>query len=628
MNARFDVTLPLLLAALVLGTAACERAPARVLHEDLAHTQLASRRIGAFGTASYPRVELDRETRVVCNETAAAKGLSGLQLAADIDLPAGARIDLAYGVTALDSFSLPVDLSVTLVKDGAAKQILLTTLDGTAKDFGHWHEASLDASAWTGKVRLEVTTASQVSGLDEIGGKREAIVHVGCPLVTRAGTGEAPRGIILISLDTLRADRLGVYGYERKTSPNIDRFFGERGVVVDRALSPATNTLRAHAGMLSGIQPAICVDNWPDPTYARMGAFPTLADVLQANGFRTAAFTENGYVSSRYFGLGAGFELFVERTGSPGNPHIAGTIEETFARGLGWIQHHRDESFFLFLHTYQVHAPYRPSPKYRSLFPSTPGASRARVDSDLYDGEVAETDAAVGRLIDGLHEAGLLDRTLIVVTSDHGEEFGEHGGRYHGAHLHQEILHVPLLFYGPEFLPKTARRAGPVSLVDLPPTILDLAGIAVPGFMTGRSFAEQLRQGSDAPVVPSSIYSEAVAPKSETYGADEEDWLSPALAVTRWPLRMIRERTATGTRYRLYDLDADPRERTDLIARGGTLPAGVEELQRGLDAYEADSLAASAELREALGVTTAQQPAAAPIDDDRTERLKALGYVD
>ena len=333
-------------------------------------------------------------------------------------------------------------------------------------------------------------------------------------------------------------------------------------MVVDRALSPATNTLRAHAGMLSGIQPAICVDNWPDPTYARMGAFPTLADVLQANGFRTAAFTENGYVSSRYFGLGAGFELFVERTGSPGNPHIAGTIEETFARGLGWIERHRDESFFLFLHTYQVHAPYRPSPKYRSLFPSTPGASRARVDSDLYDGEVAETDAAVGQLIDGLYEAGLLDRTLIVVTSDHGEEFGEHGGRYHGAHLHQEILHVPLLFYGPEFLPKAVRRAGPMSLVDLPPTILDLAGIAVPG-LHDRTIVrcQHLREGSDAPVAPSSIYSEAVAPKSETYGADEEDWLSPALAVTRWPLRMIRERTATGARYRLYDLDADPRER-------------------------------------------------------------------
>jgi len=276
-----------------------------------------------------------------------------------------------------------------------------------------------------------------------------------------------------------------------------------------------------------------------------------------------------------------------------------------------------------------VHAPYRPSPKYRALFPTAPSAPRSRVDSDLYDGEVAETDAAVGRLVDELHDAGLLERTLIVVTSDHGEEFAEHGGRYHGAHLHQEILHVPLLLYAPALLPTGVRRSGPMSLVDLAPTILALTGIPVPGFMTGRSFAEPLREGRDGePVASLPIYSEAVAPKSETYGEDEEDWLSPALAVTRWPLRMIRERTPTGARYRLYDLDADPLERTDLIEHGSALPAGADELQRGLDVYEAESVAASAELRKSLGVVGGGQPAAAPLDRERTERLKALGYVD
>src|SRR6185369_5258907 len=119
----------------------------------------------------------------------------------------------------------------------------------------------------------------------------------------------------------------------------------------------------------------------------------------------------------------------------------AGTIEETFRRGIAWVAAHQREPFFLFLHSYEVHSPYRPAREFRDRFPTPGNADQPRVDSDLYDGEVAQADVAVGNLVDELQRLGVLERTLLVVTSDHGEEFGEHGGRYHGAHLYDEVLH-------------------------------------------------------------------------------------------------------------------------------------------------------------------------------------------
>ena len=375
--------------------------------------------------------------------------------------------------------------------------------------------------------------------------------------------------------------------------------------------------------MLFGLNPSVVrdvpVDSWTGPQ-----PIPGLADLLRAEGYRTAAFTENGFVAAGYR-FANGFESYAEeRSSSLLDP--AGQIEAVLDKGLDWITRNKDQPFFVFLHTYQVHGPYEPPEPYRTKFKQGDDSSPAARESDLYVAEIAYVDQVLGRFMDDLDALGVDDETIVIVTSDHGEEFGDHGGRSHGAHLHDEVLRVPMLIRAPGLLPSGVRRQGTMALVDIMPTVADLLGIALPDWGSGRSLADHLK--SDVEVPGHMAWAEAWAENSLTYDGKDPEWSRPAYAVTQFPYRIIRLKTPAGVRYEAYDLRQDPQETRDLFANGETLPDSVAKLRGALAAYPQTAVAERLRLRERFSGGGGEADRGAAVDMEVTEKLRALGYLE
>lgn len=331
------------------------------------------------------------------------------------------------------------------------------------------------------------------------------VAFVGCD------GGPRPPNLILVSVDTLRADHLGAYGYSRDTSPFLDEL-ARSGVVFERAFAQVPGTLPSHMSMFTGLYPAQH-DVYP-PDAVLSSAIPTLPELLRAHGYRTGGFTEGGYVSG-FYGFSRGFDSFDDAV-------VRGSrlLERTMEEGLGFLDRvGPDEPFFLFLHTYAVHDPYAPPEEYRPLFwsaeppevfePTGPNlvavnrglrsvsAEQVRYFEALYDAGIRYADDQLRRLWKRVRERGLAERTILVITSDHGEEFLEHGHLVHEQN-YVETTHVPLIVVGPGLTPGT-RVEAPVESIDLAPTLLDLAGApdAARG-MAGRSW-RGLLESRDAP---------------------------------------------------------------------------------------------------------------------------------
>ena len=323
---------------------------------------------------------------------------------------------------------------------------------------------------------------------------------------TRAGTGAAgPRGFLLISIDTLRADRVGAYGYHRPTTPFLDRL-AERGTLFEQAIVQYPGTLQSHMSIFTGLYPG---EHGVFPPALKLSPqIPTLPELFHAAGFRTGGRSEGGFVKG-YYGFSRGFDEWSDPE------HVAATdLERTLAAGRAFLARLKpDESFFLFLHTYAVHDPYTPPDRYRRMFGAAAappdafppdGVQFARVNergplpspqvvawlSSLYDASIRYTDDRLAEFFAELEKSGLLAQTVVVITADHGEEFLEHGHLSHVEPFH-ETLHVPLLVLLPG--QKTAQRVhGMVESIDIAPTLLELAGLPAPA-MSGRSFAAALR---------------------------------------------------------------------------------------------------------------------------------------
>jgi len=301
------------------------------------------------------------------------------------------------------------------------------------------------------------------------------------------------RNVILISVDTLRADHLGCYGYGRETSPNIDALAGD-SALFSRVYAPSPWTLPSHVSMMTalfGVHHQVYQDTERmDPSIV------TLADLLRCRDFLCSAVTGGGFVSAVY-GFSKGFDSYYE---GEGGVNLQDSARRVSNAAVDWIDRHREKSFLLFIHTYQPHNPYISPHPYnsmfldedakwrhldlvghlggkRAVFKELPDEERRNVIA-LYDGEVRYTDERlVGPLLQKLRDLGLYDRTLIVFASDHGEEFYEHGGWGHGQSLYDESLRVPLLvkFPGSKYAGRTVDHI--VSLVDIMPTILDELGV-------------------------------------------------------------------------------------------------------------------------------------------------------
>ncbi len=358
------------------------------------------------------------------------------------------------------------------------------------------------------------------------------------------GAGRVARrpgaNLLLITLDTTRPDRIGAYGYSRAVTPEIDRL-ARAGVLFENAYSPVPLTLPAHASILTGTYPLYHgVRN--NGKYLLVPQAVTLAEILKAKGYATAAFVSSFILDSR-FGLDQGFDYYGDRTDDAStiknleSERRADSVYRDFER---WFEGPGRTPFFVWLHFFDPHFPYDPPEPFRSD-PRLP---------DPYDGEIAFMDLYVGKAVRLLEERGLLDRTVLILAGDHGEAFGEHKENGHTIFCYEENIRVPLVFFGPDFWPQGLAISPRVDLVDILPTALDLLGVKAPGFVQGRSLIP-LVEGRRFP--ERDFYFESLYSR-EVLGC------APLQGLLSGPFKFIRLPKAE-----LYDLTADPAERSNLV---------------------------------------------------------------
>ena len=390
--------------------------------------------------------------------------------------------------------------------------------------------------------------------------------------------------VLLVTVDTLRADHLGCYGDEAARTPVIDAL-AARGARFETAIAHSPITGPSHASILTGLTPlGHGVRNNSD--YVLPAGVPTLPDTFARAGYRTAAFV-SGFPLERRFGYDRGFETYDDAFPRGSDPRRAPYVERpadlTTRAAARWLDDRASSPgpWFLWVHYYDPHSPYEPPPEYARRFAGRP-----------YDGEIAFVDAQLGLLLRRLDEGGLADRTLVVVTADHGESLGEHGEATHGMFVYDSTLRVPWILAGPG-IPKGRTVKAMGRGIDVAPTILDYAGQAVAASIEGRSVRPAIegRPMSDEPAYAESLFASLHLRWAPLY----------AWRTSKWKL-------VDAPRPELFDLEADPAERHD---RAGLEPSRVEALRRPL--------------RAALRATTPD--ATATVDAEAAGRLRSLGYL-
>jgi arylsulfatase A-like enzyme len=455
--------------------------------------------------------------------------------------------------------------------------------------------------------------------------------------VACSGREARPRLWVLVSIDTLRADHLGLYGYERPTSPALDALAQESTVFED-AMSSSPWTLPAHATLLTGLYPSR--HGLTSHERYLSSSLETLPQLFSRAGFRTAAVVNSNNLSS-LFGLDRGFQKYryVEEIASRRDPS-----SEITDQAIEWVREAGENPLFLFLHYYDVHSDYASLPEYEAEFlrpyegiadgttaqlaahregKASLSAADASNLIDRYDAGIRQMDAEIGRFVGFLRggspqpersaseasrgaravgvgppgtDNSLWEKTLFVLTSDHGEEFFEHGGVLHGQTQYQEVIRVPLLVKGPG-IPEGRHVSTPVSLVDIAPTLLSRAGVEAPQGLDGVDLTPLL-SGDERPVAERYLFSEA------DHNNVEHD-ITRAVRYRSFKLHFNR----LSREYRLYDLARDPAEATNI--------------------YDGEKNAAAA-LSERLDRFLSSERAEAPtrtLTQEEIEKLRSLGYL-
>ena len=401
----------------------------------------------------------------------------------------------------------------------------------------------------------------------------------GSDVVTPVETAAKPN-ILLVTLDTTRADVLGCYGGDPKVSPNLDRIAG-RSHLFERCEASVPQTMPSHTTIFSGLHPFhhgvrknLAIKVGPE--------VPLIAEELQAKGYPTGAFVSSFVVDGR-FGFERGFDHF----DAPDiRPRLGGGMErraeETVRAATDWIATSQTP-WFAWVHIFDPHAPYEAPPPFSERFVDRP-----------YAGEVAYADNEVGRLVGMLVAEGLFDFTVVIIAGDHGEALGEHGEETHGILLYEATTRVPLLIHMPGQT-EAVRHASPVGLIDIAPTLRELVGIETPD--DGVSLLPTLR-GKGGIVGERTLYIESLE------GYLRNGW-APLFALVRGRMKYIQ-----SPRPELYDLGADPNERRDLVSNQ---PDAVADLDRRLSEIRSDDDAFDGE--------------AVVLNPDEEAALLALGYV-
>ncbi len=404
-------------------------------------------------------------------------------------------------------------------------------------------------------------------------------------------TGPADLNIIMITVDTLRSDRVSSYGSTRVDTPHIDGFANE-GVLFSNAASTVPFTLPAHASILTGLYPPAHGVR-ENVGYTLSEEVPTLAEILSEAGWSTAGFV-SAFVLDRRWGIGRGFDHFFDdfdlsEMEKANLSSVQRGGDETIVGAVRWLDERPQERpFFLWLHLYDPHDPYTPPEPYRSLYPNRP-----------YDGEVAYTDLLIGDFRQALTDRGLLEDSLVILTSDHGEGLGDHGESFHGFFVYDTTVHAVLIMRPPKGLPRPLVVDTAVSHVDLLPTILDAVDVSPPETTHGESLVPALL---GRPLeLDRGVYSESLYPLLH-YG-----W--SALRA----LRTDHHKLIDEPRPKVFELKTDPQEQINLYTEA---PAVSEDLEGRL-----------ASLREVIDRELGSSTRPPDLDPETLAQLQALGYA-
>jgi arylsulfatase A-like enzyme len=494
----------------------------------------------------------------------------------------GAQSSLSFAAGARQG-ERAAGMTVTAVANG--RKVPLWKAGATEIREGRWAEARVPIS-FEGKAKILFEAA---------GGQDDGPVLVANPrVVTPQPPGGRRPNVILVIADALRPDRLGTYGYARSTSPEIDQL-AERGVVFEECLSQAPWTAPSVGTLFTGLHPG--AHGLASGSRGLSPSLATLAERLEEAGYETCSMQTNALLVPNT-GIAQGFgqwvtfpigaQFYGKKVYAPG--------KEVMARGLEWIGEHSTEPFFLYLHLMDVHAPYEPPEEFRTFGPEP---------SDLYDGGIAHLSREFAGFFAGLEERGLLSNTVVVCLADHGEQFLEHGFYGHGNSLTSEELRVPLIFWAPG-IKAGARVAERVSLVDVPVTLLSLAGVEPLAESGGRSLVGAL--GGEALAAADSL---------------AELWVhyeggQPMVGITTGHWRFVVHNLDHGfsEKMELFDLEKDSAEYVNLASR---YPDMVAEFRKTLVDFSAG--------QRGLHVRLVPEDMFVTVTKERQEQLRALGYV-
>lgn len=423
--------------------------------------------------------------------------------------------------------------------------------------------------------------------------------------------------IILISLDTLRADHLGIYGYPRNTSPHIDAFSKE-SVVFEKAVVQSPWTLPSHMSIMTSLYPSF--HGVTNKSSRLADEHTTIAEVLKKIGYQTAAFTDGGLVSGE-FGFNQGFDVYEDEW--IGIANILPKVEK-------WLDSNGSKPFFLFIHCYDIHEPYNPPPPYNSIFhdfaysgnlvPSTTILTAARkgqvtVTSEdlrhfiaLYDGGIRYTDEKVGEFLSYLQDAELYDQSLIIITSDHGEEFNEHGSFLHWQLYYNPNLHVPLIMHIPGYPKREIRINELVQSIDLLPTIIDLAGQPPHHKAQGRSLLPSIKRKKNLfKRMVQKVFKRSAKHSSLSFAENEINEIHLWTVVTPSAYQLIDNSESR----QLFNLETDPLAKTNIINDRSDLAAEL-----------------LLQYNQLYSTTSQHISSALDLNEQTRKQLEALGYID
>lgn len=553
-----------------------------------------------------------------------------------ITVPSNAHLHFGMGTTERGS-----RITFRTSIEGATADLFSKTLDNSDE----WQDADVDLSRWGGRsVKLRLQTDSSHAG---------DVALWTSPLIT----GESPSAfarkmrpnILIYTIDTLRADHASLYGYARNTTPFLKKF-GESGVVFDDCQAQATWTKSSIASLMTSLYSfthGIVADADTIPAGSA-----TLAAQLRAAGYVTASIVSTPFVG-RATGLDRGFDYMLEY------PVVLRQVNTQTDRATDsaalnkvvfpWLDRHHSEPFFLYAHSTDPHAPYDPPAPFESAFAKPSETSTfeheysgfrsnheygggavinremcrkagiepdrfMRQAEDRYDGEVLHNDRSFELLIEKLRRLGVLDNTLVIVLSDHGEEFWDHGWTAHGQSVYQELTHTLLLMWNPALFPHPRRISEPVQLIDVMPTILDLLALKAPPVVEGQSLV---------PLARAQIFKRRGLVVSSRFAAVRPEGLVPenstdsfAIIDANWKFIYRNKAAKTGIKkVELYDRKTDRAEQHDVSSEH---PADVEKdiatLVQWIDAQN--------KIRNIIGHT-----GTTPMDHKTLERLRSLGYL-